>query len=90
MKEWITTKQEGNDLIILIEPASKYDETYYTTQKQDDYCRLLRQQLDIYRDYSNNAWRNHIRKYNMSALIDFLKNFKDREKYNEVKIRFNY
>ena len=90
MKEWISTKQEGNDLIILIEPASKYNKTYYTTQKQDDYCQLLRRELDICRDCSNNAWGNHLRKYNMSQLIDFLKNFKDREKYNEVKIRFNF
>lgn len=90
MKEWISTKEEGNDLIILIDPASKYDKTYYTTQKQDDYYRLLRQQLNIVIDYSNNVWRNHMRKYNLSPLIDFLKSFKDREKYNEVKIRFNF
>ena len=89
MKEWISTKEEGNDLIILIDPASKYDKTYYITQRQDDYCRLLQEQLEIYRDYDRKQWENHIRKYNMSALIDFLKNFKDREKYNEVKIRFN-
>ena len=89
MKEWIKTKQEGNDLIIVIEPASKYDKTFYITQRQQDYCHLLQEQLDIYCDYDRYQWEKHIRKYNMSALIDFLKNFKDREKYNEVKIRFN-
>lgn len=88
-KNYITTEEVDNNLIIWVESASKYDKTYYPTEKQDSLYHKLKKEKNIIYEGSNNSWRNYIRKYNMSSLIDFLINFNNREKYEKVIIKIN-
>lgn len=89
-KKWITTEvTEDNTLIIWVKSASRYDTTYYPTEKQISLYYRLKKEKSIIYEGSNNSWRNYIRKYNMSEIIDFLINFNEREKYEKVIIKIN-
>lgn len=87
-EKWVTTEvTEDNNLIIWVKSASKYDTTYYITEKQDSLYHKLKKEKNIIYEGSNNSWNKYIRKYNMSEIIDFLINLNDREKYEKVIIK---
>lgn len=88
-KNYVTTEEVDNNLIIWVESASRYDKTYYPTEKQISLYYRLKKEKSIIYEGSNNSWRKYIRKYNLSSLIDFLINFNDRENYEKVIIRIN-
>jgi hypothetical protein len=87
MGKWVNTEVIDSKLIIWVKKASKYDTTYYASEKQHSFCNKLRSEKEVISNCSNNEWTKYIRKYNMTELITELVNL-DADKYAEKEIRF--
>ena len=77
MRKWILVENDEDKFIIWVKPASKYDTTYYTTEKQESLLQRIVRENDIKFEDGYRYFIKFMRKYNMSELINYLLEIKN-------------
>lgn len=77
MRKWILVEFDEDKFIIWVKPASKYDTTYYVTEKQESLLQRIVREENIKFEDGYMYFIKFMRKYNMSELITYLLEIKN-------------
>lgn len=77
MRKYILVENDEDKFIIWVKPASKFDTTYYVTEKQESLLQRIVCGENIKFEDGYRYFIKFMRKYNMSELISYLFEIKD-------------